>query len=197
MSRVKSRSMVFDHSTSAQGETSRLGDKGGGWKVYEGSVGYNESMDVREKLLEMEKSGKYMFHGSPDEIKILEPRQPYSFDKKLEKMVEDGGPAVAGTPYADVAIFRAIVNRKNVPEHYWSGFGYDPDNKMLHFEVSRDTYKQIGDKFGYVHVLNKKDFRPKDPQNLEGMDWRSEKVLQPMQVIKVSSEDLPKNIQIK
>lgn len=148
-------------------------------------------------LEELERTGEYIFHGSPDEIGILELKQPYTFDKELGRMVEDGEQTIAGTPYTDIAIFRAIVNKKNIPEHYWSGFGYDADKKVLRFKVSLDTYKQIGDKFGYVHVLDKKDFRPRNPKRPEGMEWRSGKKLKPLQVIKVSSEDLPTNIQIK
>ena len=36
----------------------------------------------REYLLELQKSGKYVFHGSPEDIDILEPRQAYDQNKE-------------------------------------------------------------------------------------------------------------------
>ena len=150
-----------------------------------------------ENLKELEKTGKYVFHGSPDEIEVLEVRQPYTFDKEKNKMVEDGEPTVAATPYTDIAIFRAIVNGKNISGQHWSGFGYDGQKKKLEFRMSVSTAERAKGKSGFVHVLDKKNFAPRNPDRPEGMEWRSSKSVKPVQVIKVTSDDLPKDIDIE
>lgn len=68
----------------------------------------------REKLLALEKEGKFVFHGSPDVINVLEPRQAYNRNDETGTMEKHDEPAVFATPYAEVAIFRALINAKGV-----------------------------------------------------------------------------------
>jgi hypothetical protein len=68
-----------------------------------------QSKDV---LLEIEKEGVYVFHGSPDLIEELEPRQAKTLDKESGEMIQHGEPAVVATPFVEIAVFRAIINSK-------------------------------------------------------------------------------------
>ncbi len=90
----------------------------------------------REKLLSLEKEGKYVFHGSPDIIKTLEPRQAYNQNKETGVMEKDGEPAVFATPYADVAIFRALINAKGISGESTSSFGIN--GEQLHFSATKN-----------------------------------------------------------
>jgi len=150
-------------------------------------------MNPREILHKLEQTGEYVFHGSPDVIDILEPRQPHIFDQTIGKMVPDGSPAVVASPYCDIAIFRAIINKKNVPQNYQSGFSYDADKKLLGFKTTQSVLDQAKDKNGFVYVLDKNDFTPKIAN---AMDWRAGKSIKPIKAVKVSYSDLPENIQI-
>ena len=66
----------------------------------------------REKLLWLEKEGKYVFHGSPYDISVLEPRQGHNINEETGKIEKDDEPAVFAIFYVDVAIFRALINAK-------------------------------------------------------------------------------------
>ena len=154
-------------------------------------------MERHKRLKNLEATEQYLFHGSPDEIGELEPRQPYIFDKKQNKMVPDGEPAVVASPYSDVAIFRAIVNKKNIPEKHWSGFGYDGENKKLKFRMSRSTADTAKEAKGYVHVLNRNEFTPKSPERPGGMEWRADKSVKPVEIVEVTADYLPEDISIE
>lgn len=142
----------------------------------------------REKLLSLEKEGKYVFHGSPDNIAILEPLQAYNRSKKTGNMEKDGEPAVFATPYADVAIFRALINAKGVKGESTSRFGIDGDK--LHFSATKNILEEAKTKVGKVYVLDKQKF-----QDFEGMQYRSSETNEPIEEIEVTIDDLPQNIE--
>jgi len=142
----------------------------------------------RERLLSLEKEGKYVFHGSPDTITILEPRQAYNRSKETGNMEKDGKPAVFATPYADVAIFRALINANKVSGESTSQFGIDGDK--LHFSATKNLLKAARGKIGKVYVLDKQNF-----QDFEGMQCRSLETNKPIEVIEVTIDDLPQNIE--
>jgi len=143
-------------------------------------------LSIRERLSSLEKEGKFVFHGSAREIEILEPRQPY-----IEKGEKHGNPCVATTPFADIAIFRAIVNEDNFShKDYSSSFGFDSD-KGIELCASQDILDDLGDKKGFVYVLDKSLF-----EKFSGMEWRSEGPVKPIEVIAVTAEDLSPNIQL-
>jgi hypothetical protein len=112
----------------------------------------------------------------------------------------DGNPAVSATPYADLAIFRAIINGKNIQLTHTSGFGTNADGTLEFRVSSEEVLENAEGKDGYVYVFHKKDF---EPYNRDGkadedsMEWRSYKMVKPIEVIKVHSEDLPKKDSIE
>lgn len=142
----------------------------------------------RERLLSLEKEGKYVFHGSPDAITILEPRQAFNRSEKTGNMEKDGEPAVFATPYADVAIFRALINAKGVSGESTSQFGIDDDE--LHFSATKNLLEAARGKIGKVYVLDKQKF-----QDFDGMQCRSSETNEPIEVIEVTIDDLPQNIE--
>ena len=155
-------------------------------------------MNPHEQLQQLEETNQHVFHGSPDgDIEILEPRQGTHIPDatKPKETILDGEPAVSATPHAELATFRAIINRKNIPISHSSGFGTTDGRK--HFRVSSpEVLEHAKDKKGYVYVFDKKDFKPYDreqPENpREGaMEWRAYTPVKPVDVIEVSSNDLP------
>ncbi|MCR4280686.1 MAG: hypothetical protein NUV82_04695 [Candidatus Komeilibacteria bacterium] len=142
----------------------------------------------RERLLSLEKEGRYVFHGSPDDIAVLQPRQAYNRSEKTGIIEKDGDPAVFATPYADIAIFRALINTKAVTEASTSQFGMD--NDRLFFSATNNLLEAARAKIGKVYVLDRRKFH-----NFEGMQCRSEEINEPIEVIEVNVDDLPKNIE--
>lgn len=150
-----------------------------------------------ERLREMEQTGNYLFHGSPESsIEILEPRQSTHTEASGE-IIEDGDPAVSATPYLDLAVFRGIVNEKNIRFPHTSGFGLSRNSKShkFLFDISnkQTLVEAYNNKAGFVYVFNKSDFQPYSRNNIpddKSMEWRSYKSVKPLEVIKVHSTDL-------
>lgn len=143
----------------------------------------------REKLLALEKEGKYVFHGSPMEIKELEPRQAQDYDREADISQDDGAPAVFASPFADAAIFRALINEKNVQGDSESGWSLTEDG--LQFRSTQNLIESARGVTGKVYVLDKLQFGPD-----EGMQVRSHGTVRPAAVIEVTVDDLPDNIKI-
>lgn len=146
----------------------------------------------RETLMSLEKEGLYLFHGSTELIEELEPRQAKIWDKDKKEMIEHGEPSVVTTPFAEVAIFRAVISNKiksDDGEHY-SAFG--SDGEKPYFETTPSVLKNAKDVIGYVYVFKKEDFTKLSP-----MEWRSDKKLKPIRLFEVHFEDLPKNIRVE
>lgn len=141
--------------------------------------------EAKIQLSVLEKEEKYVFHGSdlPD-IQELEPRQAFTYHDG--KRTEDGLPAVAATPFPEIAIFRSLIKGK-------SGFGND-GNKLF-FEASKISLEESKNRTGYVYVLSRDEFHPKKG-NILSMDWRSEQKVKPIKMFKVSFRDLPEEIKI-
>ncbi|MEX0877764.1 MAG: hypothetical protein WDZ40_02795 [Candidatus Spechtbacterales bacterium] len=139
-----------------------------------------------KKLHELEKMGKYVFHGSPvGDIEELEPRQAHNY-KEGEEPQEDGPPAVVASPYADIAIFRALVRKDKT--------GFESDGKgNLHFRASSGALKSAKDAVGYVYVFDKTNFQPKAGAPEASMGWRSEHVAKSLFIVEVHYNDLALN----
>ena len=138
-------------------------------------------------LHELEAVGIYVFHGSPvANIKELKVTQPFYSEVGKEKK-KHGQPAVVATPYADIAIFRALVYLDT------TGFGVDGDR--LSFEATTKALEFAKDQKGCVYVLAKENFLPMEGDVRE-MDWRSSSPQHPIRVVEVTLQDLPKNIRI-
>lgn len=150
----------------------------------------------KNKLIELESEGKYVFHGSgiPD-LEYLEPKQGRHVPdmNKKEEFILDGEPAVSATPYVDFAIFRALINRVNIDYHFNSGFGFKERKKEFRVS-SREVLETIKNKKGFVYVFDRKDFSPYSRDGVakpENMEWRSYTKVKPLQVLEVSFADLP------
>lgn len=142
----------------------------------------------------LEKTGKYVFHGSPfGGIDTLVPKQGRHFPnpKDSEEFILDGDPAVSATPYAEFAIFRALINKNNTP-NVRSGFGFN--NKEKEFRVSNQkVLDDIKDKKGFVYVFDKNHFEPysRNGKAHEGnMEWRAYKEVKPKEITEVQYDDL-------
>lgn len=142
-----------------------------------------------EELRTLETEEKYVFHGSEDgNISVFEPRQAYTVVNG--KDVEDDKPAVHASLVAEVAILMALINRKNCPGGYDSGFKYKDGKAVLH--VSRQGLNQLtNDTKGFVYVFSKEDFIPRG--KLQSISYFEVK---PIKVIEVTKDDLPKDIEI-
>ena len=148
----------------------------------------------REILKELESGGKYLFHGSRElGVQELEPRQAYSFTDKDNKIPIDK-PGVFASPRADIAIFVSIINRRNCPDGFTSGFGEDEDTNQVEFRVTQEALDQLSDdSVGEVHVFLKDDFVPRESST----EWISYKKVVPIKTIRVRKSDLPDNLKIK
>lgn len=160
-------------------------------------------MSSTKKLLQLEKTGRYVFHGSPNgNIDILEPRQSMHFPDlpKSTEGIPDGEPSVSATPYSDIATFRALINRKNIPFNHSSGFGVN-DSGIKNFSISdAKILEEIKEKKGFVYVFNKNEFEPYSRNGHaeeNSMEWRAYKSVKPIEIIEVSHEDLPPIDKIK
>jgi len=149
-------------------------------------------MTSKKELKKLEETGEFVFHGSALKLDVLEPRQPYTYSKTENKMIEDGEPSVAATPYAEIAIFRAIINSDNEPKKHWSNFGASigHGSVLIEFGANKETLEQAVGKHGYVYILNKKDFSPRNGHAQE-MEWRCDKKVKPVRAIEVTYNDLP------
>ena len=143
----------------------------------------------KETLMSLEKEGPYLFHGSTELLVELEPRQAKIWDKDKKEMVEHGEPSVVATPFAELAIFRAVISNKikAADGKHYSAFG--SDGEKPYFETTPSVLKNAKDAIGYVYVFKKEDFTKLSP-----MEWRSDKRLKPVRTFEVHFEDLPENI---
>ena len=137
----------------------------------------------RERLLKLEREGRYVFHGSTSLIECLEPRQAYNNNQK------DGAPAVFATPFADVAIYRSLINGDNINGPSENKFG-TTDNG-IYFKASQNLVDSAKNITGKIYVLDKEKFK-----DFKGTECRLEESIAPIEVIEVTANDLPTNIEI-
>ncbi len=145
----------------------------------------------KKKLLELEQTGKYFFHGSPNEVEIFEPRQSHNDINGV--LVKDGDPAISASPAADYAIFMAIFNLKNMPKGLTArtdtkAQSEKTENFELSFTATKETLNQLNEKAsGWVYVFNREDF----PIQKGPSEYRSSSLVSPLERILVKKEDLP------
>ncbi len=145
-------------------------------------------MTGKERLDELEKEDKYVFHGSEEKFEELEPQQAYNGD------VPDGEPAVFASRTPDYAIFMAIMNRKNCPNGFRAGTKWKEDGK-IEFSATKETLDQLNEKSsGYVYVFNRSDFENK---HFSGVEWVSYTKVKPIEVIEVLWSDFTPEIKLK
>jgi len=139
----------------------------------------------KEKLLSLEKENKYLFHGSPDTIDTLEPRQPFNNKE------EYGSPSVCATPFVNIAIFRSLIHKNNLSlkENSQSSFGIK--NNEISFSTTKNLFETAKLSKGKVYILDKNKFK-----KFNDMEYRSEESIKPLEFIEVDFNDLPKGIKI-
>ncbi len=105
-------------------------------------------------------------------------------------MIDDGDPSVVATPFAEVAIFRAIINNTiHVNGKHRSSFGNN--NGKLEFSTTPEILQQAEGAKGYVYVFKRENF-----QRLNNMEWRTTKTMKPIKVFEVNFSDLPSGIKL-
>lgn len=148
----------------------------------------------REALSQLASTKQFVFHGSPDKIEVLEPRQA------LNDGEPHGRPGVSAAPDEsyDLAIFMALVNSaKNQSSRpkgsRWSGFAISGPRHEGDMQANKLAYEDAtsSEAYGYVYVLTKKDF-----VHFEDREWRAHKPVRPVLAIRVTAKDFPKNVTI-
>lgn len=146
---------------------------------------------AKEKLLMLEATGKYVFHGSESSIEVFEPRQAYNYIDG--KNYPDGEPAIFASTVAEYAIFMAIINELNCPKGYHSSAG--TSSGIMRYKATPDTLSQL-DKTasGWVYVFDKNLFAQREK---DGVEYISYSNVTPIEKIQVSQEDLPSSIEVQ
>lgn len=138
-------------------------------------------------LHELEQTGEYVFHGSPrGGLTELNPHQATIPVDGQEQ--NDGTEAIAATPYADFAIFRALTKD---PEGDTSVGTKDDGRLQMH--ASRNVIDSVKDQTGYVYVFPRSQFSVYG----EGpMELRSSTNQKPIRIVEVTEKDFPKNVEL-
>ncbi len=146
---------------------------------------------AKEKLLELEATGKYVFHGSESSIEVFEPRQAHNYiDGKNHP---DGEPAIFASSIVEYAIFMAIINELNCPKGYHSSAG--TSSGIMKYKATPDTLSQLAEiASGWVYVFDKNLFRQREE---DGVEYVSYSNVTPIEKIQVFREDLPNSIEIQ
>lgn len=151
---------------------------------------HSEKQEISNSLKELrdlEKSWRYVFHGSIEDISILEPKQAYNYKTWIK--TEDWQKAIFATEYADIAIFRSLINHKNTRwdshNNFWV-YNYKPV-----FYLTSNLLESARRKTGKIYVFEKEKFTDFSP-----MECRCYAKLLPIKVINVEYQDLPKNIEV-
>ncbi|MBF05579.1 hypothetical protein CL644_02625 [bacterium] len=109
----------------------------------------------------------------------MEPRQGTNINSE-SIAVNDGSLSVYATPYPEIAVFRALINSKNIPFPHTSAFSAFADGTMKFRVSSKKVLDQVRkDKCGYVYVLDRTAFHPYSrtgETNGMVMEWRSANV---------------------
>jgi hypothetical protein len=151
----------------------------------------------RRQLIDMEKTGAYVFHGSGEELGMLEPRQAYNYLAEHDTEEPDGEPAVFASSLADYAIFMAIINKKNCPDGLHSSSGmsrFDDGSYRLCLRATQQTLDQLIDTAeGWVHVLERSSFTQRADNDIEFACYVP---VVPIRKIRVGKGDMPDYIEV-
>ena len=146
-----------------------------------------ELSETKKKLLELERSGEYVFHGSAYEGP-LELQQAYNYKKGLKE--KDDKPAIHASPVVDYAIMMALINKKNCSKGFHSSARLG--EKGLELKIDQKSYDQLDENsYGWIHIFDKDKFTERSL--LEYISYQS---ITPTYVIKVKKEDLVDYLEI-
>ena len=139
------------------------------------------------ELVELERNGLYVFHGSGRSHRQLEPRQAYTVVNG--QSVKDGEPAVFASELVDYAIFMALIDVNWV---IGCRAFCTYENGRLIFGANRLTLEQLEKPIvGFVHVLEKRKFTQRS-----GIEWLSTSIVKPSSVLEVRVDDFQKTIKL-
>lgn len=141
--------------------------------------------EAKEKLINLESSGKFVFHGSDVGITEFEPRQAHNHVGGQH--VPDGDPAIFASSVVDYAIFMAIINKTNCPKGYRASSRTTAG--VTTFKTDKKTLDQLKDtSSGWVYVFDKNKFSKRKDG---GVEYSSSVKLTPIESVRVLKEDLP------
>lgn len=129
----------------------------------------------------------YVLHGSPNLVPILEPRQAFNAG------LPDGAPAVFATHYPELALAYALINKSAGRRSI--GGAIDPIVSInfvtLYVNFFSASPKQLIGQEGFVYILKPtENFVPCTP-----VQMRIYSKQEPIDVLPVSAEDFPFNIE--
>ena len=155
----------------------------------EGRQEHHEYGEGYRLLHQLEQSGEYVFHGSPHgDLAELKPMQAtIAVDGQKH---DDGPEAIAASPFADFAIFRALTRDINVDGNTSFGTKNDGTPQM---SASKSIIDSIKGQTGYVYVFPKSTF---SLYGDEGYEWRSAESQKPERIIKVTDRDFPQDVSV-
>jgi hypothetical protein len=148
----------------------------------------------KEKLLKLEQTGEYVFHGSGELVRIFGPRQAHNFKNEVQE--EDGEPAVFASSAADYAIFMAIIHKKNCPQGYYSSAGQSEKDGIsyLRLRATEKTLRQLDDAvYGWVYIFRKDQFTPREEG---GIEYVCTHRIAPLKRVRVTKRDLSETIEL-
>jgi len=145
---------------------------------------------AKQRLLELEKTGKYFFHSSPDEIEKFETRQASNWVSGVKE--KDGEPGVFASPSIDYAIAMSLLTTNL--DVITSAESKEAEKFTIRFFVSQDTFKSLNPETkGYVYIFNKDDFPIKNGPS----EFKSLVPVTFLEKSIVTKKDLPEYIEIK
>jgi hypothetical protein len=143
----------------------------------------------RTQLQILEMSGRYVFHGTGEDISVLEPQQAFTRVNGVRQ--EDGPAAVFASSSADYAIFFAIFSKKNCPlgrKASVADFEVSDSTYKLKFKASKNTISQLEESScGWVYVFDRDQFHLRQPG---GIEYANRQPAKPLKKIKVTRKDL-------
>lgn len=153
------------------------------------------SLNGKELLEALSRTGEFVFHGSPQKLDKLEPRQQMHFNPKTGKSESDGSPAVCASPDYEIAIFRSLTSshiaRQLGVKNYYTEFGLRDGKPYFRGTAESIALARRPEAVGYVHVFSKKGF-----QSHNDLENRAYHQVEPLYIVEVKSPDLPENIEI-
>lgn len=143
---------------------------------------------IRENLSILEASGQYVFHGSGEELDVLEPQQAHN--RVNGERVEDGPPAVFATPIVDYAVFMAVFSKRNCPLGRRTSVSTTADKEgyEIRLRATPATISQVTDaSSGWVYVFEKSQFFRREEG---GVEYTVRQPVKPLKKVRVTRADL-------
>jgi hypothetical protein len=137
-------------------------------------------------------TGEFLFHGSPENLSILRPRQAHTYDTDRVRGRAHGPRGVSASAFPEVAIYRALLNPKIATDVRLYMSEIDVDGRgQPRFSASLDAilWATRPETTGWVHILDRSDFR-----KYSRIEARSLRAVRPLLAIQVSGLDMPLGI---